>query len=240
MPLLKITTWNINSVRLRLKTLAKIANIISPDVICLQETKVIDALFPSDEITAIGYPHQLVSGMKSYNGVAILSKKPLQNTGHRDWCGKNDARHVFAILPGNIEIHNFYLPAGGDVPDPTVNNKFDHKLKFLRAVTRWGNSRQRAGAKRVLVGDLNIAPLTTDVWSHKALINVISHTPIEVSLFEKMQKSGPWIDAVRQIIRKSSQKNPSKRLWAKSPERVPNEIPARVSEEPPTTHPTKL
>ena len=107
MPLLKITTWNINSVRLRLQTLAKIANIISPDVICLQETKVIDALFPSDEITAIGYPHQLVSGMKSYNGVAILSKKPLQNTGHGDWCGKNDARHVFAILPGNIEIHNF-------------------------------------------------------------------------------------------------------------------------------------
>ncbi|MAI12249.1 MAG: exodeoxyribonuclease III [Rhodospirillaceae bacterium TMED167] len=197
---MKITTWNINSVRSRLKTLAKISETLSPDVICLQEIKVMTELFPADEIAAMGYPHQAVSGMKAYNGVAILSKKPFKNTGHLDWCGKNDARHVFAVLPGNIELHNVYVPAGGDVPDPKLNDKFDHKLKFLRAMTRWGLARQETGARRILVGDLNIAPLETDVWSHKQLLKIVSHTPVEVALFEKFRKSGPWMDAVRQII----------------------------------------
>ena len=78
---MKIITWNINSVRSRMKTLAKISETLSPDVICLQEIKVINELFPADEIAAMGYPHQAVSGMKAYNGVAILSKKPFKNTG---------------------------------------------------------------------------------------------------------------------------------------------------------------
>ena len=166
---LKITTWNINGVRSRLKTLAKVAEAISPDIICLQEIKVTTELFPADEIAAMGYPYQVVSGMKAYNGVAILSNKPFQKTGARDWCGKRDARHVFALLPENIELHNVYVPAGGDIPDSKVNDKFDHKLKFLRAMTRWAEARQEADAQRILVGDLNIAPLETDVWSHKQL-----------------------------------------------------------------------
>jgi len=197
---LKVTTWNINSVRLRIKSLAKLAKEASPDVICLQEIKVMTELFPGEEIAAMGYPHQAVYGMKAYNGVAILSKKPFKNSGQEDWCGKSDARHVFATLPGDIEIHNFYIPAGGDIPDPKENDKFDHKLKFVRAVTRWAKSRQDATAKRILVGDLNIAPLETDVWSHKQLLKVVSHTPVEVDLFGKMQKAGPWTDAVRHII----------------------------------------
>ena len=197
---MKITTWNINGVRSRLKTLAKVAETISPDIICLQEIKVTTELFPADEIAAMGYPYQVVSGMKAYNGVAILSNKPFQKTGLRDWCGKSDARHVFALLPGNIELHNVYVPAGGDLPDSKVNDKFDHKLKFLRAMTRWAQARQEADARRILVGDLNVAPLETDVWSHKQLLKVVSHSPVEIELLEKLRKSGPWKDAVRQVI----------------------------------------
>ena len=197
---MKITTWNINSIRSRLKTLAKIAETLSSDIICLQEIKVETELFPKHEVAAMGYPHQVVSGMKAYNGVAILSKKPFLRTGHIDWCGKNDARHVFAELPENIELHNVYVPAGGEIPDPKLNDKFDYKLNFLRAMIRWGQARQETGARRILVGDLNIAPLETDVWSHKRLLKVVSHSPIEVALLEKFRKSGPWKDAVREII----------------------------------------
>ena len=198
--MLKITTWNVNSIRSRLETLSKVADRLSPDVLCLQEIKVTNDLFPATEIADLGYPHQAVYGMKAYNGVAILSKEPLQHSGQLDWCDKNDARHIFAILRGNIEIHNIYVPAGGDLPDPKLNNKFDHKLKFLRALTRWGKANQDSNLRRILVGDLNIAPLETDVWSHKQLLKVVSHSPTEVALLEKLRNSAPWRDAVRHII----------------------------------------
>ncbi len=197
---MRIVTWNINSVRLRIDLVGKLTKTLEPDVICLQETKVMDELFPTDAIAGFGYPHQAINGMKAYNGVAILSKLPLKSIESRNWCGKTDARHVSAVLPGNVELHNFYIPAGGDIPDPAQNDKFDHKLKFLRAATRWGKGRQESKAKRILVGDLNIAPLETDVWSHKQLLKVVSHTPVEVGLLGKLQKSGPWMDAVRRVI----------------------------------------
>ena len=107
---------------------------------------------------------------------------------------------MFALLHGNVELQNVYVPAGGDIPDPTLNDKFDYKLKFLRAMTRWGQARQETGARRILVGDLNIAPLETDVWSHQQLLKSVSHSPVEIALLEEFRKSGPWRDAVRQII----------------------------------------
>ena len=194
---MKIITWNINGIRARLKTLAKAVEMLSPDIICLQEIKVMTDLFPTDAIAAMGYTHQVVAGMRAFNGVAILSKKPLQNTGQMDWCGKNDARHVFALLPGNIELHNVYVPAGGDIPDSKVNDKFDHKLKFLRAMTRWAQARQEADARRILVGDLNIAPLAEDVWSTRQLRNTVSHTAIERENLLALVEQGGWTDSVR-------------------------------------------
>ena len=196
---MKIVTWNINSVRLRLDLLKRFVNDSGPDVICLQETKVTDELFPADAIARLGYPHQAVRGMKSYNGVAILSRLPLAEAGGRDWCGRRDARHVSAVV-GGMELHNFYVPAGGDVPDPALNDKFAHKLEFLGEVTRWFRRRRDGQAKRMLVGDLNIAPLPADVWSHKQLENVVSHTAVEIEALEAMRKAGPWVDAVRRLI----------------------------------------
>ena len=174
---MKITTWNINSVRLRLPSLSKVVEQVSPDIICLQETKVPDPLFPSEEISALGYPHQAFTGMKGYNGVAILSRWPLFDTKIPKWCNKSDCRHISAKLKGSsfglIEINNIYVPAGGDTPDPVENDKFAHKLQFLKELTAWQKKNKGTSAQQVLLGDFNIAPLETDVWSHKKLPNRI-------------------------------------------------------------------
>ena len=195
---MRILTWNINSLRLRLGTLGRISETLAPDIVCLQETKVPDEAFPADGVRALGFEHFLFRGMKSYNGVAILSKIPLADGGSRNWCGREDCRHVAAMLPGDVELHNFYVPAGGDVPDPDLNDKFAHKLEFVAQMADWFGARKPA--RRILVGDLNIAPLETDVWSHKQLLDVVSHTPVEVDGLNRAMTAHGWIDAVRAFI----------------------------------------
>ena len=196
---MRIATWNINSVRLRINRVAAFAQANSPDIICLQETKVMDDLFPLEAVQGMGYSHVAISGMKSYNGVAILSRVPLKNVTRRDWCGKSDCRHISATVPGGVEVHNFYVPAGGDEPDRKKNEKFGHKLDFLDEMTGWFMANRTKRKKMVLVGDLNIAPLETDVWSHKQLLKVVSHTPIEVEKLGNLQETLNWTDAVRQF-----------------------------------------
>ncbi len=199
MTALRIATWNINSLRLRRGLLEKLVATLRPDVLCLQETKVPDALFPADVPEAIGLPHAAWWGMKGYNGVAVFSRLPLERlTDAPDWCGKGDCRHLAVALAtpsGPVEINDFYVPAGGDVPDRAANPKFGHKLDFLAETTAWFGARN--GLKRaVLVGDLNIAPLEADVWSHRALLDVVSHTPEECAALTTWMQHG-FVDAVR-------------------------------------------
>ncbi|MBT5107319.1 MAG: exodeoxyribonuclease III [Rhodospirillaceae bacterium] len=197
---MRLATWNINSIRLRIDLLKRLTEEQSPDVICLQETKVVDDLFPADAVKALGYLHIAFHGMKGYNGVAILSRQPLEAVESLQWCGKQDCRHLSAVLPGDIELHNFYVPAGGDTPDPEENDKFAHKLAFLDEMNAWFTANRSSSRKMVLVGDLNIAPLESDVWSHKQLLKVVSHTPIEVEKLTAIQTQSDWVDAVRQFI----------------------------------------
>ena len=196
---LTVTTWNINSVRLRLDNIRRLVAEQKPDVLCLQETKVIDELFPLEAFVEMGFRHNLVRGMKSYNGVAILSRKPLEHGEYVGWCGKSDCRHAVATVDG-IEIHNFYVPAGGDIPDPEVNDKFAHKLAFLDEMAAWLETERSPDRPMVLVGDLNVAPLEHDVWSHKQLLKIVSHTPIEVEKLGRVQASAHWVDAVRHFV----------------------------------------
>jgi exodeoxyribonuclease-3 len=197
---LTLATWNINSVRLRLDLVQRFIAEAQPDVLCLQETKSPDEHFPREALAALGYTHQLIHGMKGYNGVAIVSRIPFSESSTQSWCGRKDCRHAIAVLPGGVELHNLYVPAGGDVPDPEQNRKFRHKLDFLDAVTDWfTRDRDRADAM-IVVGDLNVAPLETDVWSHKQLLRVVSHTPIEVAKLGRFQASAQFIDAVRTFI----------------------------------------
>jgi len=193
-----VATWNINSVRLRADLVARLLTEEAPDVLCLQECKSPVDKIPVEVFAALGYGHIVARGQKGYNGVAILSKLPLEDAGHRDFCEKGDARHVAARLENGTTIHNFYVPAGGDEPDREKNIKFGHKLDFLTEMRDWfGADRPQ---KSILVGDLNIAPREDDVWSHKQLLKVVSHTPIEVDHMAQTQDAGKWVDITRQDI----------------------------------------
>lgn len=197
---IRLATWNINSVRLRLNLIERLVAEIAPDVLCLQETKVVDDSFPREALEAMGFTHQYFFGGKSYNGVAILSRLPLTAVGHKDWCDKIDHRHIYATLPNGVELHCVYIPAGGDLPDPQENPKFAHKLQFLDDMADWWESRAADPAPKIMVGDFNIAPLENDVWSHKQLLDVVSHTPIEVEKLDRLLKSHSWVDAVRRFV----------------------------------------
>jgi exodeoxyribonuclease-3 len=197
---LTLATWNINSVRLRLDIVRRFIAEAQPDVLCLQETKSPDEHFPRAAFDELGYKHQLVHGMKGYNGIAILSRVALGESGTQSWCKRKDCRHGTVTLPGGIELHNIYIPAGGDIPDPAVNPKFAHKLQFLDEITAWFGAERRPDKPMIVVGDLNIAPLETDVWSHKQLLKVVSHTPIEVEKLGRLQDSARFVDAVRRFV----------------------------------------
>jgi len=194
-----LATWNINSVRLRERTVLRFLAEYGPDVLCLQETKSPDTAFPHDGFEAAGYVHRHVRGEKGYNGVAILSRLPMEPLGHRDFCDKGDCRHVAARV-GGMTVHNFYVPAGGDVADREANPKFGHKLDFLSEMTGWfGEDGEAPAGPSVLVGDLNIAPGEHDVWSHRQLLKVVSHTPVEVDALEAVRATRGWIDTARQF-----------------------------------------
>ncbi len=198
-----VTTWNINSVRLRIGLVTRYLAEKAPDVLCLQETKCPDANFPHGAFRDAGYSHIAISGQKGYHGVAIVSRIPFAARSVRDFCKKGDARHLRVVLDGpleGVELHNFYVPAGGDEPDPEINPKFAHKLAFVDEMAEWAAADQAAAGRAILVGDLNIAPLEHDVWSHKALINVVSHTPVEVEKLAQAQAAGPWVDALRKFV----------------------------------------
>ena len=201
----KISTWNINSVRLRLPIVLKFLVENAPDVLCLQETKCPDEHFPLAEFAALGYGHVAFTGEKGYNGVAILSKLPLASKSVIDFCERGNKRHISAVLgpeagkAAGITIHNLYIPAGGDIADARVNPKFAHKLNFLDNLGSWGLRDKPTGAPSILVGDLNIAPCEHDVWSHKQLLDVVSHTPVETQTLERLRTETGWVDAMRKL-----------------------------------------
>lgn len=193
-----LATWNINSVRLREGLVKKLMEEEAPDVLCLQECKSPVDKIPTEGFKALGYHHMVARGQKGYNGVAILSKLPLEDMGDMDFAGLGHARHVAARLENGVVIHNFYVPAGGDQPDRAVNEKFGQKLDYLTEMRDWFKAEQFG--KSILVGDLNIAPREDDVWNHKSLLKVVSHTPIEVDHLAQAQEAGGWVDVTRADI----------------------------------------
>jgi len=197
---MRLVTWNINSVRARLEHIDHFVKTHNPDVICFQETKVVDNDFPLKFFVEQGFSHYHIAGQKSYNGVAIFSKIPMERLDAPLWCGKDDKRHLAVRFEDGTVLHNFYIPAGGDIPDPEQNEKFAHKLSFIQEVTAWFTEMKADDNRFILVGDLNIAPLENDVWSHKKLLKVVSHTPIEVEHMDKMMASLDWYDAMRHFV----------------------------------------
>ncbi len=195
---MKIITWNINSIRLRISLLQKLQQIQKADIICLQETKTEDKFFPVNYIQSIGFKHIVFSGEKSYNGVAILSKIPIEKYFSLNLYN-DDKRHISATI-NNIEIHNFYVPAGGDEPDIKKNLKYKHKLCFVKLIKEWFVLNRRYDNNLILLGDFNIAPYEHDVWSSYQLRNVISHTDLERKALFDLQDSFNFIDSGRYFV----------------------------------------
>jgi exodeoxyribonuclease-3 len=202
---LTITSWNINSVRLRINLVARFIKAVRPDILCLQETKCPDDKFPLKRLKRLGYDYAALNGQKGYHGVVVLSRLPFERFEIQTFCGKADCRHVAAEfgeragLRDPITVHNFYVPAGGDIPDSKLNPKFAHKLGFLDEMRDNARLRPQRSERAILVGDLNVAPLEHDVWSHKQMLRVVSHTPIECEKLVNVQKAGDWVDSMRQF-----------------------------------------
>ena len=173
---LRIATWNVNSVRLRAEQVARFVREQAPAVVCLQEIKCREGEFPREAFAEMGLPHLKIAGQKGWHGVAIASALPIEDAPPLDVCREGHARCVGATVAG-VEIHNFYIPAGGDTPDRAANPKFDHKLDFYEKLTGELAKRDRK-APLAIVGDLNVAPGETDVWNHKYMSRIVSHTPM--------------------------------------------------------------
>ena len=194
---IKIASWNINSVRARPALVERLIDEQQPEILCLQETKVLDGIFPFELFDRHGYAHRQLNGQRMHHGVAILSRVRLEDPGKHDWQDNGEARHIGVRLECGIRLENVYVPAGGDTPDRTVNPKFGQKLDFIGRMTRWSEGLREP---TIIVGDFNVAPLECDVWSHKALLKVVSHTPVEVEALTRLREAHDWIDIGRRFV----------------------------------------
>jgi exodeoxyribonuclease III len=204
---LRIATWNINSVRARLELVTKFVKAYAPDIVCLQEIKASNSDFPVQAFRNEGYRHISMNGQKMHHGVAIVSKVPLAGEAKHDWQGNGEARHVGVAVNGfgfrgvgtngsAVRLENVYAPAGGEEPDMTEGSKFVQKLAYYDRMLDWAKKLEQP---TILMGDLNIAPLPDDVWSHKALKDVVSHTEIEIEKMDAVVAAHGFIDVGRLV-----------------------------------------
>ncbi len=167
---MKLVTWNVNSVRARGERLVALLTRERPDIVCLQETKVVDAQFPSDALTDMGY-HVAVFGQRAYNGVAILARRPLSDItyGLGDVDEADQAR-VIAATVGGLRVMSVYVPNGSQVD----SDKFAYKMTWLQRLRTLLERDYRPHDKLVIAGDFNVAPRACDVqnpqaWDHTVL-----------------------------------------------------------------------
>ena len=195
---LRVATWNINSVRLRHEQVARFVAESGTDVLCLQETKCREGEFPRQAFVEMGLPHLAIAGQKGWHGVAIASRWPIAPAPGLALCREGHARCVSGVIAG-VEVYNLYIPAGGDTPDRDLNPKFDHKLDFYERLIAQMAKRDPL-VPLLLAGDFNIAPGEHDVWSHRQMSRIVSHTPVEVEAMAALQRSLGFVDLVREAI----------------------------------------
>ena len=195
-----IATWNINSVRLRLPLVERLLRERGPMCSACRKPSARTSCFRSSSSRRLGYPahrRQRPEGLSRRRddlAAAARGRRAAAVLRHRGQPASAD--HGFGGRRTILLIHNFYVPAGGDEPDPEINPKFRHKLDFVAEMNGLpADGSEHAGS--MLVGDLNIAPLEHDVWSHKQLLKVVSHTPVETESFEAMRQAGDWVDLMR-------------------------------------------
>jgi len=170
---MRIATWNVNSVRSRLDQLTAWLAAEQPEVVCLQETKVTDDLFPHDALARLGYSC-VVSGQKTYNGVAILSRLPLEDvrvgfdavlTDDPEAAALSEQKRVISARVEGLRILDLYVPNGSS----TSSDKYTYKLEWLACLRRYVDAQQAEGEPLVMVGDFNIAPEDRDLHDPERL-----------------------------------------------------------------------
>ena len=160
---MKIASWNVNSLNVRLPQVLKWLESARPDVLALQETKLSDEKFPAGEIEAAGY-HVVFSGQKTYNGVALLSKQPIDEV-ITDLPGLEDPqRRILGATIGGVRILNLYVVNGQEVG----TEKFNYKLEWLAKVYDYIAKDMKQHERYVILGDFNIAPADADVYDPQA------------------------------------------------------------------------
>jgi len=182
---MKIATWNVNSLAVRLPQLLDWLALHQPDVLCLQETKLSDDKFPHAQINAAGYQVQWF-GQKTYNGVALVSKLPALDVV-RNIPGHDDAQaRVIAGTVNDVRIVGVYVPNGQSVE----SEKFPYKLTWLTALRDWIAKEQALHPQLALLGDYNIAPEDRDSFDPEGLRETIHHTTEERDHFRKLVELG--------------------------------------------------
>lgn len=190
----KIATFNVNSVRARMGILTDWLAKEQPDLVALQETKAEDAVFPMDDIAAAGY-QACIHGQKSYNGVAFLSRQPMEDVaiGYLpDW--PTDCRAICGTL-GGIRFINTYVPNGTSVG----SEKWAYKMKWLEAFPDFARESADLSAPAMWLGDINIAPTPDDVFESKRHLGDIGHHPDEFERLAKIVDAGEWTDCFRKF-----------------------------------------
>jgi exodeoxyribonuclease-3 len=190
---MKLATWNVNSLKVRLPHLLEWLAANPADVVCLQETKQQDADFPQAELQQAGY-HSVFSGQKTYNGVAILSREPALDVQ----CGipgfDDEQKRVIAATCGGVRVVCVYVPNGQSVD----SDKYQYKLKWLHALRAWLQAELKKHPKLAVLGDYNIAPEDRDVYDPQAWQGNVLVSEPERAAFRSLEQLG-LRDAFRQF-----------------------------------------
>jgi exodeoxyribonuclease-3 len=182
---MKLATWNVNSLKVRLPHLLEWLASNPVDVICLQETKLQDADFPQDELRQAGY-HSVFSGQKTYNGVAILSRQPLTDVQHGIPGLEDDQKRVLAATCNGVRVVCIYVPNGQSVD----SDKYQYKLKWLAALRAWLEAELEKYPRLAVLGDYNIAPEDRDVYDPQAWEGSVLVSEPERAAFRSLQQLG--------------------------------------------------
>jgi exodeoxyribonuclease-3 len=210
--MMKIASWNVNSLNVRLPHVLAWSDVAQPDVLALQETKLTDDRFPVDALSEAGY-HSVFSGQKTYNGVAILSREPASDPV-TDIPGLDDPqRRILAATVGGVRIVNLYVVNGSEVG----SEKFEYKLHWLERVTAWLENEMKQHENVVVLGDFNIAPDDRDVydpeaWHEKILCSTPEREALQrildlglvdtFRLFEQEERTWSWWDYRMNMFRR--------------------------------------
>jgi exodeoxyribonuclease III len=175
---MQIVTWNVNSLRVRLPQLLEWLGANQPDIVALQETKVLDEAFPAAEFAAAGY-QVAFNGQRTYNGVAILARAPLSESVLEIPSFDDQQRRVLAVSCGGVRVVNLYVPNGQSIG----SDKYQYKLRWLQALLLWLRAELAQYPRLLVLGDFNIAPEDRDVhdpavWSGSVLVSELERAAL--------------------------------------------------------------